>query len=88
MVIRSSYYLRSLFFPEQSETEQLQPKDDSMEVQHKVAKSNICTRNVNKKLNHIDNKIKEYKSEISAICKENELLYSHLTTAKRASEKN
>jgi len=69
-------------------TEQLQPKDDSVEMQHKVAKSNICARNVNKKLKCRDDKTKEYKSEISAISKENEVLHSCLGTAKRANEKN
>ena len=85
--------LQEPFFAGQSRpvTEQLQPEDSSVEVQHKVvanAKSSMCVRNVNKKLKRRDAKIKEYKSEISAMSKENEVLHSRLVTAKRASERN
>ena len=82
--------LHEPFFAGQS-TEQPQPKDSGVEVQHKVvanAKPSVCVRNVNKKLKRRDAKIKEYKSEISAMSKENEVLHSRLVTAKRASESN
>ena len=54
-----------------------------MEVRHKVvanAKSNICVRNDDKKLKCRDAKIKEYKSEISAMSKENEVLHNPLAS--------
>jgi len=62
-----------------------------MEVPHKVvegAKSKICVKNVNKKLKRRDKKIKECKSEISIMSKENQVLHSCLAATQRASEKN
>jgi len=62
-----------------------------VEVPHKVvegAKSKICVKNVNKKLKCRDKKIKECKSEISVMSKENQVLHSRLAATQRASEKN
>ena len=74
-----------------NQAEHAQPSNDGAEVQQKVvvtAKPKLCVRNVNKKLKRKDEKIKEFKSEVSALSKENHGLHSHLATAQRASEKN
>ena len=81
------------FFAQQSlpAAEHVQPSNDSAEVQQKVvvtAKPKLCVRNFNKKVKRKDEKIKEFKSEISALSKENHRLHSRLATAQRASEKN
>ena len=81
------------FFAQQSipAVEHAQPSNVSAEVQQKVvvsAKPKLCVRNVNKKLKCKDEKIKEFKSEVSALSKENHGLHSCLATAQRASEKN
>ena len=81
------------FFAQQSipAAEHAQPSNVSAEVQQKVvvsAEPKLCVRNVNKKLKHKDEKIKEFKSEVSALSKENHELHSCLATAQRASKKN
>ena len=81
------------FFAQQSvpAAEHAQPSNDSAEVQLKVvatAKPKLCVRNVNKKLKRKDEKINVFKSEISALSKENHGLHSRLATAQKTSEKN
>ena len=64
---------------------------DSTQMQQKIvvtAKPKVCVRNVNKKLKRNDERIKEFKFEVSALSKENHRLYSRLAAAQRASEKN
>ena len=80
------------FFAQQSvpATEHAQTSNDSAEVQQKVVvtvKPKLCVRNVNKKLKRKVEKIKDFKSEVSALSNENHGLYSHLATAQRTSEK-
>lgn len=76
------------FFAQQSvpAAEHAQPSNDSAEVQQKVvvtAKPKLCVRNVNKKLKRKDEKIKEFKSEVSALSKENHGLHSRLATLRQ-----
>ena len=81
------------FFAQQSlpAAEHAQPSNDSAEVQQKVvvtAKPKLYVRNFNKKLKRKDEKIKKFKSEVSALSKENHRFHNRLATAQRASKKN
>ena len=88
------YQLESLFkesfFPQQSPLKQLVPVNSAVEPdkQQPKAGTKLSVRNVNKKLRRRDDKIKQYKSDIADLSKENKVLQDRLASAQRVGEQN
>lgn len=55
--------------------------DTATQQNKRIASAKLCTRNVNKKLRHRDERIKQYREDIKTLCKQNDILQKNLETA-------